>query len=360
MKPPDTTRTRQHNRLRLGLRLGLLAAALLGGCTFQPAPRSPRPTLPLPAWTSSTPPLEQPRLEELRDHGSGSITGRLTGNGETVRFRVRRQDREAAPRALVLLVPILAGGEELMDQVAQNMSGRGFDVAYCARVGSALKQPQRTRDLDELFRRTVLHQRLLLAWLRGPENQPPPATFALGLSMGGMVTTVLAALEPDIAGIAICLSGGDLASLVLSSSEGRVQSWVDWRFLADGIGPDGLQWELEQCLRHEPLAFATCIPTEKVLFVGASFDTVVPGRNQDLLWEALGRPARMQVPLGHYSAALAIDQVLATAAAHFKALLPDRADLAVRADTAGARPGVGTALGTSPGRHAGFDRVRRM
>jgi len=33
----------------------------------------------------------------------------------------------------------------------------------------------------------------------------------------------------------------------------------------------------------------------------------------------------MQVPLGHYSAALAIDAVLAAAAAHFTARLPSRA-----------------------------------
>jgi len=321
----------------------LLTGLLLGGCTFQASPCSPRPTLPLPAWTRTVPPLEQPRLEELEDHGDGMTTGRLAGNGEAVRFRLRRYGEAATPRPLVLLVPILAGGEELMDQVAQGMCAQGFDVAYCARVGSALKKPQRARELDELFRRTVLHQRLLLAWLRGPENPRPPATFALGLSMGGMVTTVLAALEPDLAGIAVCLAGGDLATMVLSSTEDRVQKWVDWRFLTDGIGHDSLQWELEQCLRHEPLAFAACIPTEKVLFVGAQFDTVVPERNQDLLWEALGRPARMQVPFGHYSAALAINTVLAAAAAHFTALMPatredDRAKLTkAQAERAAAR-----------------------
>jgi pimeloyl-ACP methyl ester carboxylesterase len=250
-----------------------------------------------------------------------------------VRFRLRRQAHAVTPRPLVLLVPILAGGEELMDQVALGVCSQGFDVAFCARAGSALKQPQRARELDELFRRTVLHQRLLLAWLRGPENPRPAATFALGLSMGGMVTTVLAALEPELAGVAICLAGGDLASMVLASTEGRVQQWVDWRFLADGIGHDSLQWELEQCLRHEPLAFASCVPTEKVLFVGAQFDTVVPERNQDLLWEALGRPARMQVPFGHYSAALAINTVLAAAAAHFTARMPARAEHDERAMT---------------------------
>ena len=60
------------------------------------------------------------------------------------------------------------------------------------------------------------------------------------------------------------------------------------------------------------------------MFVSAQFDTVVPERNQDLLWEALGRPARMRVPFGHYTSALAISSVLAAAAEHFTALMPQK------------------------------------
>lgn len=294
----------------------------LGGCAFSAAPNHARPAIELAPETLDTAPVATPELESLTDLGEGRSSGVLVGSGETVHFQLRRVPGSRAPQPLVLIVPILAGGEDLMNQVAQRMLDRGFDVAFCARAGSALKAPQRAPELDALFRRTVLHQRLLLAWLRGPDHVPPPALFALGLSIGGMVTTVLAALEPDLTGVAICLSGGDLAGLVLHSSETRVQSWVDWRRREDGVGADHLQWELHQFLHHEPLAFAASVPTAKVLFVGAEFDTVVPRRNQDLLWEGLGRPARLQVPLGHYTAALAIDPILSAVAAHFRSLLP--------------------------------------
>ena len=40
------------------------------------------------------------------------------------------------------------------------------------------------------------------------------------------------------------------------------------------------------------------------------FDDVVRPRYQQLLWEALGRPARMTVPLGHYTSALALGPIL--------------------------------------------------
>jgi dienelactone hydrolase len=279
----------------------------------------PRPPLPLSAPAATAKAVPTPKLEAFLDLGGGRSGGVLTCGDEVVHFQ-HLTAVDGPPRPLVLLVPILAGGEELLDQVAMRLLDRGFDVAFCARVASAMKPPQRARELDALFARTVLHQRALLAWLR--EAAPAPGVFVLGMSMGGMVTTVVAALEPDIDGVAICLAGGDLASVIHDSSEGRVQSWVRWRKETDGVGEDHLDWEFRALLRHEPLAFGSSIAAEKVLFVSAGFDSVVPRAQQDLLWESLGRPARLVLPLGHYTAALAIDQILDAAATHFAGRMP--------------------------------------
>ena len=285
-----------------------------------PPPSHPRPALPLLNPPASGGPVPVPELECLVDHGGGRTTGMLAACGETVHFHRLVLPGAVAPRPIVLLVPILAGGDDLLEQIASRMSDRGFDVAYCARVGAAMKPPQRAPELDDLFRRTVLHQRILLAWLRDAE--PRSARYALGISMGGMVTTVLAALEPGLDGAAICLAGGDLAGIVQTSSEARVRSWVKWRQEADGVGMDHLGWELHELLRHEPLAFAPSVDPAKILFVSAGFDSVVPPHKQDLLCEALGRPARLTVPFGHYTAALAIDPILSAAAAHFRSRAP--------------------------------------
>tara|TARA_R110002072_G_scaffold4174_9_gene29624 strand:- start:3276 stop:4214 length:939 start_codon:yes stop_codon:yes gene_type:complete len=294
----------------------VLLLACLTACTIQPAPRYPRPAL-----VRTPPPIETPELLEFAQHDNGRSNGILIGEGEEVRFEIRRASNSVAAeptRPMVLLVPILAGGRELMGLVAQRLASYGFDVAFCERAGRALSPPQRGPELDELFRRTVLHQRLLLKWLRSAEN-PPPELHVLGISMGGIISTVLAAIDRDLVGVAICLAGADLANLVLVSSESRVQEWLQWRQETDGIGLDSLHWELIQALEHEPALYAASVPTEKVLFVSAAFDTVVPRRNQSLLWEGLGRPERLDVPFGHYSAAVALDRVIGAAAAHFRA-----------------------------------------
>ena len=307
-------RTPQHGVVQR-LAVLLCVVTMLGACTVRELPHYPRPALP-----STYAPVPVPEILELETLDVGRTVGVLAHEDERVRFEVRRAARrDGEPvRPLVLLVPILAGGKQLMGLIAERIRSHGFDVAFCERAGSALSPPQRGPDLDELFRRTVLHQRLLLAWLRS-DDEPPPHVHVLGLSMGGIVTTVLAAHEPTIDSVAICLAGADLAGLVLVTSERRVHSWLDWRQATDGIGRDSLYWEIHQFLEHEPARFAAEVETEKVLFVSAAFDTVVPRKNQSLLWEGLGRPQRLDVPFGHYTAAIAVDSVIGAAAEHFRA-----------------------------------------
>jgi pimeloyl-ACP methyl ester carboxylesterase len=310
-------------RLRVGLALACVGA--LGGCAHTPAPCHARPPLPPRSIGAAGPTLPDAQLAELHDHGDGRWRGCLAAGEERVAFQLRTAPRDTpqpgASRPFVLLVPILAGGASLMEQVALRVHARGFDVAWCERLGGAMKEGQRAKDLDDLFRRTVLHQRLLLRWLR-QDFAPGCEQFALGISLGGMVATVLAAQQPDLAGVAVCLSGGDLAGLIAHSSESRVQAWRTWRLETDAIGDDSLAWELREFLTHEPLRFAPAIATSRMLLVEATLDTVVPHRHHALLWEALGRPARYQVPLGHYTAALAIDAIIDRAVSHFDALRP--------------------------------------
>lgn len=279
-----------------------VAASLLVACTTTTPPTASRPLLPCPPEVAEPRVVPPPELVHGEHAEDGRFVGELQGLGERVHFslwRTRSGHQEAPP--MILLVPILAGGEELMVTVASELLDRGFDVALCKRVASAMKEPQRGPELEHLFHRTVLHQRLLLSWLRA-SDRPPSAMCVLGISLGGMVATAIAAAEPDLAAVAICLSGGDVADLVVTSSEDRVQRWRHWRHAADGVGDDHVRQDVLQNLRHEPLRTAHAVATEKVLFVSGALDTVVPPRHQDLLWEALGRPQRFTVPFGHYSA----------------------------------------------------------
>jgi len=63
----------------------------------------------------------------------------------------------------------------------------------------------------------------------------------------------------------------------------------------------------------EPLRFGPHVASDKVFLVATSMDEVVPMHNQDLLWESLGRPQRLVMPLSHYTAALGVGRILNSA-----------------------------------------------
>lgn len=314
---PFTT-SRASRRGRVGAACWLLLGCVLqSACSYAPPPAFPRPARPLPAEIAARFALpEQPvLLHQTATDTHGTSQGELRCGGERIRFHLHRTDR--AERPLVLLVPILAGGRDLMKILARQLVGKGYHAAWCERVAPALKPPQRGPQLEQLFRRTVLHQRALLAWLEEQEDPRPTLTFALGVSMGGMVATVLAAVEPSLAGTALCMAGGDVPAIVIDSAETRIISWRNWRQEEDGLSGVPLQQELQQHLLSDPGRIAPYVDTERVFVVATSFDAVVAPEYQKVLWEALGRPARLTVPLGHYTAALALNGIIKSIADFF-------------------------------------------
>ncbi len=300
-----------------GRRLALLLTTTAGACSFAPAPAFPRPALPLPDAIEQRFRLAAPpRLLHLEPRGQGTtLDGELACGDETIRFHLVPGSHPEQPA--VLLVPILAGGDELMRTLALRFSTHGYQAIYCERVGPALRPPQRAAELELLFERTVRQQRAVLAWLATAPELRPSATFACGVSMGGMVTTVLAAVEPSLAGAAMCLAGADVPAILADSHEARIEGWRRWRRTADGIAGSTLADELRNDLRSDPLHLAPYVATESVFLVSTVFDDVVRPPHQQLLWEALGRPSRLSVPLGHYTAALALDGIVDAIAAFF-------------------------------------------
>lgn len=296
--------------------LPVLVLGVLAGCLHVPAPTHPRPSLPLPPEIAARYELPGTVEEESlvpigEENGVRFYRGRLRCADEVAEFHYLQPAGASAP-GFVLCLPILAGGRALMWMVATNMAERGYAVAWAERVASALKPGQRGHELETLFRRTILHNRMILDWARSHADIDTTRQACVGISMGGMIGAVLLAVEPSLRAGALCLAGGDLAGITLASAETRVRSWRRWRHETDGTSGEELRREIRFEVVSDPALIGPYVDTERVLLVGSSLDDVVPPANQDLLWESFGRPERHILPLGHYTAALAFESMLSS------------------------------------------------
>ena len=108
------------------------------------------------------------------------------------------------------------------------------------------------------------------------------------------------------------IPGADFTSLFMSSLEPSIRNCRK-RLLTNMSHPNKPKLIHRQQLKSALESYKTLLTLmnyliflrqklkERVLIVSALFDKVVPQKNSNLLWELLGQPKRMTVPVGHYT-----------------------------------------------------------
>jgi pimeloyl-ACP methyl ester carboxylesterase len=160
--------------------------------------------------------------------------------------------------------------------------------------------------LNEAVRQSVHDAHLVARWLTHRNGAP---VGALGMSLGGYLTALLAALLPDLAfaiPVVPAVNLGDLPTrLYAQSRAGRA-----------GFAPP-LTWsEMQRGYHvHSPLTYPLALPRDRVLIIGARGDAVTPIEHARALWDHWGRPAAIWFSGGHV-APFQRSRVAAAVAAH--------------------------------------------
>ncbi|MGE0709343.1 MAG: alpha/beta hydrolase family protein [Planctomycetota bacterium] len=209
--------------------------------------------------------------------------------------------RSAAPgrRPAVLIAPISGGRQPVARALGPLLARRGFHVAVVLRAERYLDGRYPEGWLEHVLRVAVIDRRRTIDWLVAQPDVDPARIGALGVSMGGLVTSILVGVEPRLRCAVIALAGAPLSELVTQSDEARVLRYVSER-AERGVYGEELAERVQAAVPSDPLALA---PSRRmpVLQVLAARDTSVPTAAQEQLWQALGRPERIVLPTGHVS-----------------------------------------------------------
>jgi pimeloyl-ACP methyl ester carboxylesterase len=314
----------------------LLCMAALSGCLITPVAPDAREPVPEPSVKAFDYVLDDPtRVAMTPPHDEGgdlrSIVATLPSS-ETISGPIEPVDvelyyHEGDPRPVVMLLPILGGRYDLERGLTRYMAENGFAGAMLKRRGKLLDAQQSMTQARAAFVGAVVDVRRTLDWLaRRPEVQGDRVGL-FGISRGGIVASLAAAVDPRVQAATLALAGGGIPTIIAHTNESEVVDFRDAQ-VRRLQSFDEFMRQAHVLLRDiDPLAHAHRLDPRRVLMLNAIFDTVIPRANQLALWSAAGKPTLYEFPVGHYGLVAFLWYCRAKARDHFQAILLQRSDV---------------------------------
>ncbi len=209
----------------------------------------------------------------------------------------------------VIVLHILGADFPLSRYMAARLADRGVaalfvKLPYYGERRPAVGAPSTKRFLSSDIERTVTAMRQgvcdvrrAAGWLASREQIDSERLGVTGISLGGIVSSLAASVDPSIREGVFLLAGGDLSRILWTMPEGAAfRAWwiksgrteADLKVLTDPF---------------DPMFYANRLAGKRVLIIAGKVDEVVPPASALVLWEAAGRPPIRWYDCGHYSAA---------------------------------------------------------
>jgi dienelactone hydrolase len=208
----------------------------------------------------------------------------------------------------VIVLHILGADFPLSRYMAARLADRGVAALFVKLPYYGERRPvgeaQRTKrflseDIERsvtAMRQAVCDVRRAAVWLASRPDVDPQRLGVSGISLGGIVSSLAAAVDPAIREGAFLLAGGDLATILWEMPEGAAyrKQWIE-----AGRTKEDLK---TLTAPFDPLTYAEGLKGKRLMMIAGKVDEVVPPASTLLLWEAAGRPAIHWCDCGHYSA----------------------------------------------------------
>jgi dienelactone hydrolase len=208
-------------------------------------------------------------------------------------------------RPAVVVLHILGADFALSRYLAARLADRGVAALFVKLPYYGERRPvggsQRflSADIERsigAMRQGVCDVRRAAAWLAGRPEVDPGRLGVAGISLGGIVSALAAAVDPTLNRAALVLAGGGLADILWEMPEG-VRDRLQW------VKTGRTRADLEALtLPFDPLTYADRLKGKRLLMIAGTVDEVIPPAAARALWEAAGHPPILWYDCGHYSA----------------------------------------------------------
>jgi len=212
-------------------------------------------------------------------------------------------------RPAVVVLHILGSDFPLSRYMAARLADRGVAALFLKLPYYGERRPKAgpspvprkflTADIERTMtamRQGVCDVRRAICWLAGRPRVDPSRLGVTGISLGGIISSIVAAVDPAVRSGVFLLAGGDLSRILWGMPETAKfrESWA-----AAGRTITDLKALTEP---FDPLTYAHRLEGKRLLMIAGKVDEVVPPASTLALWNAAGRPPIDWYDCGHYSA----------------------------------------------------------
>ncbi len=234
---------------------------------------------------------------------------------------VPSQSKSAPSRPAVILLPITQG-DYYTKQMAHFLSETGIITLRFQSHGhllTAKNSHDALTGFEALLKEDVMDVLEGMDWLSAQPSVDHERIGIVGISMGAVIGSVAAGVDPRIRAGVFILGGGDLSGILFSSKEPIIVSIRKRIEEEEDLTREELIAETGRRLRNvDPLTYADRLDPSRILMINAYFDRVIKRRYGTALWKAAGEPPMVMLPTGHYTAALFFDYAQRRMLAHFE------------------------------------------
>jgi len=224
------------------------------------------------------------------------------------------------PFPCVIVLDILAGNEKVARVCASTLAQNGIGGLFVSLPYYGLRRPagskQRMLSPDvertlEAVRQGVLDLRCATAWMAARPEVDAQRLGIMGTSLGSLMATLTAEMEPRLGRVAVLLGGGGFVDAYYDDPRA-----APYRKIWEATG--GTRAEVAKFLAPvDPLTCAANLQDRKVLMFAAKHDQIILPKMAEALWQATGRQQIFWLEATHYSAALYLVPGLQHVVRHF-------------------------------------------
>lgn len=213
-------------------------------------------------------------------------------------------------KPVIMVLPVLGGKNRIAKAFATYFAENGYASIVVHRQ-SKYKDNIQLETLNDTFRQIVLDHKQALDWIEKQPDIDRRKIGVFGVSMGGIKSALISALDDRIRASVIALAAGDLPYVLSFSDEEGIVKRRNRILSENKLTLDQFHGQLSKAISCDPMYFAPYMDAKKVLMILAIFDSTVPYAKGVELREQMGSPETIYLFAGHYTSFLYIDYIKA-------------------------------------------------